>query len=72
MIEEAMPYTLNQLQERRDSCIKKIQELKATAEDKGCKEKGDMNFSSSVFWNELFTKPLKDLDFFFIIFSSIS
>ena len=63
-----MPYTLKQLQDRRDSCIKKIQELKATAEDKGCKDQGHLNFSSDVFWNELFTTPLEQIDSFLSLF----
>ena len=33
-----MPYTLKQLEDRRNSCIKKIQELKETAKDKGAVE----------------------------------
>ena len=63
-----MPYTLKQLQDRRDSCIKKIQELKATAEDKGCKDHRHLNFSSDVFWNELFTTPLEQIDSFLSLF----
>ena len=63
-----MPYTLKQLKERRDSCIKKIQELKATAEDKGSKHHGELNFSSDVFYKELFTTPLEQIDSFLSFF----
>ena len=63
-----MPYSLNQLHERRDSCIKKIQELKATVEDKGAKDYGDLNFSATVFFHELFHTPLEQIDRFLSFF----
>ena len=67
-----MPYSLKQLEERRDSCIKKIQELKASAEDKGAKEFGNLNFSAVGFFPWFIQYAFRRNGFIFIIFSSIS
>ena len=63
-----MPYSLEQLKERRDSCIKKIQELKASAEDKGAAEIGNLNFNAIRFFHELFETPSEDIDLFLSFF----
>ena len=63
-----MPYTLKQLEERRDSCIKKIQELKASAEDKGAEEIGNLNFNAIGFFHGLFEMRLEDIDLFLSFF----
>ena len=64
-----MPYTLKQLEERRDSCIKKIQELKASAEDKGASEFGNLNFNAVGFFRELVEMPSQKHQFIFEIVS---
>ena len=64
-----MPYTLKQLELRRDSCIKKIQELKASAEDKGAKEFGNLNFNAVGFFHGLFEMRLEDIDLFLSFFT---
>ena len=63
-----MPYSLKQLEERRDSCIKKIQELKASAEDKGAKEFGNLNFSAVGFFHGLFHVRSEEMDSFLSFF----
>ena len=63
-----MPYTLKQLELRRDSCIKKIQELKASAEDKGAEEIGNLNFNAIGFFHGLFEMRLEDIDLFLSFF----
>ena len=63
-----MPYTLKQLELRRDSCIKKIQELKASAEDKGAAEIGNMTFNTVNFFNGLFEMSSEHIDLFLQFF----
>ena len=63
-----MPYTLKQLEERRDSCIKKIQELKASAEDKGAAEFGNLNFNAVGFFRELVEMPSQNINLFLKLF----
>ena len=63
-----MPYTLKQLEFRRDSCIKKIQELKASAEDKGAEEFGNLNFNAIGFFNGLVEMRSEDIDLFLTFF----
>ena len=63
-----MPYTLKQLKERRDSCIKKIQELKAQVEDKRPEDYGNLNFNAIGFFQELFESPSEKIDSFLSFF----
>ena len=63
-----MPYTLKQLELRRDSCIKKIQELKASAEDKGAAEFGNLNFNAVGFFHDLLKMPSQNIDLFLKLF----
>ena len=63
-----MPYTLKQLELRRDSCIKKIQELKASAEDKGAEEIGNLNFNAVGFFHGLFNMRSEEMDSFLSFF----
>ena len=63
-----MPFTLKQLKLRRDSCIKKIQELKASAEDKGAAEIGNLNFNAIGFFHGLFEMRLEEIDLFLSFF----
>ena len=66
-----MPYSLKQLEERRDSCIKKIQELKASAEDKGAEEIGNLNFNAVGFFHGLFNMRSEEMDSFLSFFPEI-
>ena len=59
-----MPYTLKQMEERRDACIKKIQEFKDSANDKGGAELGSLTFNSSGFFTGLVGMIKKDIDAF--------
>ena len=63
-----MPFSLKQLELRRDSCIKKIQELKASVEDKGAEEIGNLNFNAIGFFHGLFEMRLEDIDLFLSFF----
>ena len=63
-----MPFTLKQLELRRDSCIKKIQELKASAEDKGAEEIGNLNFNAIGFFHGLVKMRSEDIDLFLTFF----
>ena len=60
-----MPYTLKQLEDRRDSCIKKIQELKETAKDKGAVELRSFSFNAIGFFNGLVKMNEEEMDAFF-------
>ena len=63
-----MPFSLKQLELRGDSCIKKIQELKATVEDKGAEEIGNLTFQANGFFHGLFNMPLEEIDLFLSFF----
>ena len=63
-----MPFSLKQLELRRDSCIKKIQELKASAEDKGAEEIGNLNFNAIGFFHGLVEMRSEDIDSFLTFF----
>ena len=63
-----MPYTLKQLEDRRDSCIKKIQELKETAKDKGAVELRSFSFNAIGFFNGLVKMNEEEMDAFLSMF----
>ena len=63
-----MPYTLKQLEERRDSCVKKTQELKAQVEDKRPEDYANLNFNAIGFFQELFESPSEKIDSFLSFF----
>ena len=64
-----MPYTLKQLEERRDSCVTKIQELKESAKDKGAEQLRSFTFHAIKYFNELVKSPEEEIDSFLIIVS---
>ena len=63
-----MPFTLKQLKLRRNSCIKKLQKLKASAEDKGAAEIGNLNFNAIGFFHGLVEMRSEDIDLFLSFF----
>ena len=63
-----MPYTLKQLKERSSSCMDKIRELKASAEDKGAAKIGDIKFNGIGFFHGLSNMTSRELDLFLSIF----
>ena len=63
-----MPYTLKQLEDRMDSCIKKIQELKETAKDKGAVELRSFSFNAIGFFNGLVKMNEEEMDAFLSMF----
>ena len=66
-----MPYTLKQMEERRDACIKKIQEFKDSANDKGGAELGSLTFNSSGFFTGLVGMSKKEIDAFLSLFPQL-
>ena len=63
-----MPYSLRQLQSQRDKYIKNIQELRASAEDKGAAEIGELRFHAIDFFNGLTEIPSDRIDIFLSFF----
>ena len=63
-----MHFSLRQLELRRDSCIKKMQELKASAEDKGADKIGILNFNAIGFFHGLVEMRSEDIDSFLTLF----
>ena len=59
-----MPYTLKQMEGRRDACIKKIQEFKDSANERGGSDLGSLTFNSSVFFSGLVHMSKEDIDSF--------
>ena len=66
-----MPYTLKQLEGRRDACIKKIQEFKDSAKERGGLDLGDLYFNSGVFFSGLINMTKKDIDTFLSFFPQL-
>ena len=66
-----MPYTLKQLEARRDACIKKIQELKDSADDIGGTKLGKLEFNSSAFFTGLVAMRKEDIDLFLSLFPQL-
>ena len=62
-----MPYTLKQLK-GSSSCMDKIRELKASAEDKGAAKIGDIKFNGIGFFHGLSNMTSRELDLFLSIF----
>ena len=63
-----MPYSLRQLKSQRDKYIKNIQELRASVEDKGAAEIGELRFHAIQFFNELTEEPLERINIFLSFF----
>ena len=66
-----MPYTLRQLEGRRDACIKKIQEFKDSANDGGGSDLGSLTFNSSAFFTGLVDMRKEDIDSFLSLFPQL-
>ena len=65
-----MPYTLRQLEGRRDACIKKIQ-FKDLANERGGSDLGNLMFNSSVFFSGLVHMSKEDIDSFLSFFPQL-
>ena len=66
-----MPYTLKQLEARRDACIKKIQELKDSADDNGGTKLGKLEFNSIGFFTGLVGMRNEEIDSFLSLFPQL-
>ena len=66
-----MPYTLRQLEGRRDACIKKIQEFKDSANERGGSDMGSLTFNSSAFFSCLVDMAKEDIDLFLSFFPQL-
>ena len=66
-----MPLTLRQLEERRDGCIKKIQELKDSADGIGGTKLGKLEFNSSAFFTGLVGMSKEEIDRFLSLFPQL-
>ena len=66
-----MPYTLKQLEARGDACIKKIQELKDSADDIGGTKMEKLEFNSSAFFTGLVAMRKEDIDLFLSLFPQL-
>ena len=66
-----MPYTLKQLEGRRDACIKKIQEFKDSAKERGGSDLGDLYFNSGVFFSGLIKMTKEEIDSFLSFFPQL-
>ena len=66
-----MPYTLRQLEGRRDACIKKIQEFKDSANERGGSDMGSLTFNSSAFFSCLVDMAKEDIDSFLSFFPQL-
>ena len=66
-----MPYTLRQLEGRRDACIEKIHELKALADGIGGAELGSLTFNSSGFFTGLVGMSEEEIDAFLSLFPQL-
>ena len=67
-----MPYSLKQLEGRRDACIKKLQEFKESVKEKGGLDLGELSFNSGAFFSSLVKMSKQDIDSFLSFFSSIA
>ena len=66
-----MPYSLRQLTSQRDKYIKNIQELKASAEDKGAVSIGELTFQPIQFFNTLNQQSSQQIDMFLSFFPTL-
>ena len=66
-----MPYTLKQLEGRRDACINKIQEFKDSAKERGGSDLGDLYFNSGVFFSGLIKMTKEEIDSFLSFFPQL-
>ena len=66
-----MPYSLKQLKSQRDNYIKNIQELRASAEDKGAESIGELRFHPIQFFNNLTEESSQRIDIFLSFFPTL-
>ena len=66
-----MPYSLRQLKSQRDNYMKNIQELRASAVDKGAESFGPIIFYPLQFFDKLNEEPLQVIDMFISFFPTI-
>ena len=66
-----MPPSLKTLENRRDGCIKKIEELKATAFGIGGVNLGNLQFNSSGFFTGLVYMSKQDINAFLSLFPQL-
>ena len=66
-----MPYSLKQLEERRDACIKNLQEYKESAKEKGCLDLGTMTFNAGAFFSSLVKMSEEEIDAFLAFFPQL-
>ena len=66
-----MPYSLRQLKSQRDNYIKNIQELRASAEDKGAESIGELRFDPIQFFNNLTEETSQRIDIFLSFFPTL-
>ena len=70
-VQVIMPYSLRQLESQRDNYVKNIQELRASAEDKGAESIGDIAFNPIHFFNTLNQETSQRIDMFLSFFPSL-
>ena len=66
-----MPYSLRQLESQRDNYVKNIQELRASADDKGAESIGDIAFNPIHFFNTLNQETSQRIDMFLSFFPTL-
>ena len=66
-----MPYSLKQLEERRDACIKNLQEYKESAKEKGGLDLGVLTFNSGAFFSSLVKMSEEEIDSFLSFFPQL-
>ena len=66
-----MPYSLKQLKSQRDTYIKNIEELRASAEDKGAGSIGDIAFNPIHFFNTLNQETSQRINTFLSFFPTL-
>lgn len=66
-----MPYSLKQLKSQRDTYNKNIEELRASAEDKGAGSIGNLTLNPLHFFNNLSAVPSEQIDTFLSFFPSL-
>ena len=66
-----MPFTLKQLELRRDACIKKIEDFKESADGIGGTKLGKLEFNSSAFFSGLVDMPKEKIDSFLTLFPQL-
>ena len=66
-----MPFTLKQLELRRDACIKKIEDFKESADGIGGTKLGNLEFNSSAFFSGLVVMSKEEIDSFLTLFPQL-